>query len=195
MQVISVTNYAKPTLHGSPIPPRYRVSLETSFYSKQPKLETKPVSALSETKNPKNVCFECFASISKTPSCGVSISPCDWHSSGLSHSFFHLLAVNCIVFSLCTTFLCRKGGIGRGDKWAALPAGRDFCSLTTKKLSTEIKQWWDIYSQISGDLSWNIQFQRGCCEVEHWAGVRRISVGCCVAQYTRRSSVGCGVAQ
>jgi hypothetical protein len=41
--------------------PRCRVSCETSFDSKQPKLESKLVSILSET----SCCFGCFGSISK----------------------------------------------------------------------------------------------------------------------------------
>ncbi len=41
--------------------PSTRVSFETSFYSKQTKLEPKLVSALSE----KNLCFGCLASIPK----------------------------------------------------------------------------------------------------------------------------------
>jgi len=50
---------------------RSRVSSETSFTSKQPKLEPKLVSALSETKR----LFRLFYVFTKTASCGVSIEP------------------------------------------------------------------------------------------------------------------------
>ena len=48
-----------------------RVSFETSFDSKQPKLEPKLVSALSETKR----LFRLFRSYTETASFGVSIEP------------------------------------------------------------------------------------------------------------------------
>jgi hypothetical protein len=48
-----------------------RVSFETSFDSKQPKLEPKPVSALSETKR----LFRLFRFHSETASFGVSVKP------------------------------------------------------------------------------------------------------------------------
>jgi hypothetical protein len=48
-----------------------RVSFETSFDSKQPKLEPKLVSALSETKR----LFRLFRFYTKTASFGVSIKP------------------------------------------------------------------------------------------------------------------------
>jgi hypothetical protein len=48
-----------------------RVSFETSFDSKQPKLEPKPVSALSETKH----LFRLFRFYSETASFGVSVKP------------------------------------------------------------------------------------------------------------------------
>jgi hypothetical protein len=50
---------------------RARVSFETSFDSKQPKLEPKPVSALSET----NRLFRLFRFHSETASFGVSVKP------------------------------------------------------------------------------------------------------------------------
>ncbi len=48
-----------------------RVSFETSFDSKQPKLEPKLVSALSETKH----LFRLFRFYTETASFGVSIEP------------------------------------------------------------------------------------------------------------------------
>jgi hypothetical protein len=48
-----------------------RVSFETSFDSKQPKLEPKLVSALSETKH----LFRLFSFYAETASFGVSIEP------------------------------------------------------------------------------------------------------------------------
>jgi hypothetical protein len=48
-----------------------RVSFETSFDSKQPKLEPKLVSALSETKR----LFRLFRSYTETATFGVSIEP------------------------------------------------------------------------------------------------------------------------
>ncbi len=48
-----------------------RVSFETSFDSKQPKLEPKLVSALSETKR----LFRLFRFCTETASFGVSIEP------------------------------------------------------------------------------------------------------------------------
>jgi hypothetical protein len=51
--------------------PWTRVSFKTSFDSKQPKLELKLVSALSE----KNGCYRCFASITETESFHASIEP------------------------------------------------------------------------------------------------------------------------
>jgi hypothetical protein len=48
-----------------------RVSFENSFDSKQPKLEPKLVSALSETK----LLFRLFRFYTKTASFGVSIEP------------------------------------------------------------------------------------------------------------------------
>jgi hypothetical protein len=48
-----------------------RVSFETSFDSKQPKLEPKPVSALSETKH----LFRLFRFYTETESFDVSIEP------------------------------------------------------------------------------------------------------------------------
>ncbi len=48
-----------------------RVSFETSFDSKQPKLEPKPVSALSETKD----LFRLFRFYTETESFDVSIEP------------------------------------------------------------------------------------------------------------------------
>jgi hypothetical protein len=47
------------------------VSFENSFDSKQPKLEPKPVSALSETKR----LFRLFRYYTETASFGVSIEP------------------------------------------------------------------------------------------------------------------------
>ncbi len=49
----------------------FRVSFETSCDSKQPKLEPKPVSALSETKH----LFRLFGFYTKTESFDVSIEP------------------------------------------------------------------------------------------------------------------------
>ncbi len=49
----------------------YRVSFETSFDSKQPKLEPKPVSALSETKR----LFQLFRFYIETESFDVLIEP------------------------------------------------------------------------------------------------------------------------
>jgi hypothetical protein len=49
----------------------YRVSFETSFNSKQPKLEPKLVSALSETKR----LFQLFRFYGETASFGVSVKP------------------------------------------------------------------------------------------------------------------------
>ncbi len=54
-----------------PPSPPHRVSFETSFDSKQPKLEPKLVSALSETKR----LFRLFRFYTKTASFGVSIEP------------------------------------------------------------------------------------------------------------------------
>ncbi len=51
--------------------PTYRVSFETSFDSKQPKLEPKLVSALSETKR----LFRLFRFNTETESFDVSIEP------------------------------------------------------------------------------------------------------------------------
>ncbi len=51
--------------------PEIRVSFETSFDSKQPKLEPKLVSALSETKR----LFRLFRFCTETASFGVSIKP------------------------------------------------------------------------------------------------------------------------
>jgi hypothetical protein len=59
--------YARPP--ASTVPSR--VSFETSFDSKQPKLEPKLVSALSETKR----LFRLFRFYTETPSFGVSIEP------------------------------------------------------------------------------------------------------------------------
>ncbi len=54
-----------------PALPPIRVSFETSFDSKQPKLEPKLVSALSETKR----LFRLFRFYTETASFGVSIEP------------------------------------------------------------------------------------------------------------------------
>jgi hypothetical protein len=62
---------ADPQNHPRPPRPRPRVSFETSFDSKQPKLEPKLVSALSETKR----LFRLFRFYTETKSCGVSIEP------------------------------------------------------------------------------------------------------------------------
>ncbi len=51
--------------------PLSRVSFETNFDSKQPKLEPKLVSALSETKR----LFRLFRFYSETASFGVSVKP------------------------------------------------------------------------------------------------------------------------
>jgi hypothetical protein len=55
----------------SPIPLPTRVSFKTSFDSKQPKLEPKLVSALSETKR----LFRLFCFYTETAIFGVSIEP------------------------------------------------------------------------------------------------------------------------
>ena len=79
MIVLQEGFHGLPTLIGSCIlyavqyskPWAARVSSETSFTSKQPKLEPKLVSALSETKR----LFRLFRFFTKTASFGISIEP------------------------------------------------------------------------------------------------------------------------
>ena len=60
-----------PRIRSSELCIRTRVSFETSFDSKQPKLEPKLVSALSETER----LFRLFRFYTETASFGVSIEP------------------------------------------------------------------------------------------------------------------------
>ncbi len=81
-----------------------RVSFKTSFDSKQPKLEPKLVSALSET----NVCFGCFASIPKqrVSMFRLNRNKQETNRNSLIESIFcYFFTENVEFFRFCSIFL------------------------------------------------------------------------------------------